>query len=456
MAKKTAKTKKVEVEPKKTPAKVKVAPKKTISKKAPAKKKPVVKVKTTAKKKPTPKVKATPKTTVKKKTPAKISTKKVVAKKAVVKKKPSVKVQAASKKTVTPKAKAKFKPDTKKRQTAAEKAKKLKAQIPTKMGEGELEAEDTQDVLTEEEELLMAEQEKKRAQRKKKIAKLEKKIKKLGSDANRSLSKYLQEISRFEPLLPQREVELAILVKQGNRLALKELTEANLRFVVSVAKDYQGQGLPLTDLINEGNLGLIKAAERFDETRGFKFISYAVWWIRQSILQALAEHSRIVRLPLNRVGTISKINKAAERLEQEFERSPRADELARQLEMKPNEVNDAQRISRRHHSLDTPFSDEDKNCLLDVIPDGSTAEPDQELQMDSLQEEVAAALDTLKDREREVIRMYFGISHSYALTLNEIGEEFGLTRERVRQIKEKAIRRLRHRSRSRKLRQYLG
>jgi RNA polymerase primary sigma factor len=440
MAKKTAKTKKVEVEPKKTPAK----------------KKPVVTVKTTAKKKPTLKVKTTPKTTVKKKTPAKISTKKVVAKKAVANKKPSVKVQAVSKKTVTPKAKAKFKPDTKKRQTSAEKAKKLKAQIPTKMGEGELEAEDTQDVLTEEEELLMAEQEKKRAQRKKKIAKLEKKIKKLGSDANRSLSKYLQEISRFEPLLPQREVELAILVKQGNRLALKELTEANLRFVVSVAKDYQGQGLPLTDLINEGNLGLIKAAERFDETRGFKFISYAVWWIRQSILQALAEHSRIVRLPLNRVGTISKINKAAERLEQEFERSPRADELARQLEMKPNEVNDAQRISRRHHSLDTPFSDEDKNCLLDVIPDGSTAEPDQELQMDSLQEEVAAALDTLKDREREVIRMYFGISHSYALTLNEIGEEFGLTRERVRQIKEKAIRRLRHRSRSRKLRQYLG
>jgi len=440
MAKKADKTKKV----------------KAASKNAPAKKKPVVKVKTTARKKPTPKVKATPKTTVKKKAPAIISTKKVVAKKAVVKKKPSVKVQAAPKKTVTPKAKAKFKPDTKKRQTVAEKAKKLKAQIPTKMGEGELEAEDTQDVLTEEEELLMAEQEKKRAQRKKKIAKLEKKIKKLGSDANRSLSKYLQEISRFEPLLPQREVELAILVKQGNRLALKELTEANLRFVVSVAKDYQGQGLPLTDLINEGNLGLIKAAERFDETRGFKFISYAVWWIRQSILQALAEHSRIVRLPLNRVGTISKINKAAERLEQEFERSPRADELARQLEMKPNEVNDAQRISRRHHSLDTPFSDEDKNCLLDVIPDGSTAEPDQELQMDSLQEEVAAALDTLKDREREVIRMYFGISHSYALTLNEIGEEFGLTRERVRQIKEKAIRRLRHRSRSRKLRQYLG
>jgi len=410
-------------------------------------------------KKTPPKVKATPKKTASKKTaektvPKKPAVKKVVPKKVVSKKNTAAKTPLKAKKNAPLNAKTKFKPDTKKKLTVAQKAKKMKDQIPTKMGEGELEPEDSQDALTEEEELLMAEQEKKRAQRKKKIAKLEKKIKKLGSDANRSLSKYLQEISRFEPLLPQREVELAILVRQGNRLALKELTEANLRFVVSVAKDYQGQGLPLTDLINEGNLGLIKAAERFDETRGFKFISYAVWWIRQSILQALAEHSRIVRLPLNRVGTISKINKAAERLEQEFERSPRADELARQLEMKPNEVNDAQRISRRHHSLDTPFSDEDKNCLLDVIPDGSTAEPDQELQMDSLQEEVAAALDTLKDREREVIKMYFGISHSYALTLNEIGEEFGLTRERVRQIKEKAIRRLRHRSRSRKLRQY--
>jgi len=434
MARKTSETKKVKSVQKKTPPKVKVASK-VATKKTP--KKTTVKIKTPLKKKVVPKTKAT-------------------SKKAVPKKKTAVKTPSKIKKIVTPKAKAKFKPDTKKKPTSAEKVIKMKNQIPTKMGEGELEPENIQDALTEEEELLMAEQEKKRAQRKKKIAKLEKKIKKLGSDANRSLSKYLQEISRFEPLLPQREVELAILVRQGNRLALKELTEANLRFVVSVAKDYQGQGLPLTDLINEGNLGLIKAAERFDETRGFKFISYAVWWIRQSILQALAEHSRIVRLPLNRVGTISKINKAAERLEQEFERSPRADELARQLEMKPNEVNDAQRISRRHHSLDTPFSDEDKNCLLDVIPDGATAEPDQELQMDSLQEEVAAALDTLKDREREVIKMYFGISHSYALTLNEIGEEFGLTRERVRQIKEKAIRRLRHRSRSRKLRQYLG
>ena len=367
-------------------------------------------------------------------------------------KKPAVKAKSSAKKTPAKKPIAKAFAKAAPIKTAKPK----KSTVPTKMNQAELEPEDVQDELTEEEELLMAEKAKQEAQRKKKIAKLEKKIKKLGSDANRSLSKYLQEISHYDPLEPSREVELAIRVKQGDRLALKELTEANLRFVVSVAKDYQGQGLPLTDLINEGNLGLIKAAERFDETRGFKFISYAVWWIRQSILQALAEHSRIVRLPLNRVGTISKINKAAERLEQEFERSPRADELARQLEMKPHEVNDAQRISRRHHSLDTPFSDEDKNCLLDVIPDQAAEEPDKELQMDSLQEEVSAALDTLKDREREVIRMYFGIGQSYALTLNEIGEEFGLTRERVRQIKEKAIRRLRHRSRSRKLRHYLG
>ncbi len=297
---------------------------------------------------------------------------------------------------------------------------------------------------------------KKKKPAKKRKSKVDKNIQKIGNDANRSLSKYLQEISKYEPLSPDREVELAIRVRQGDRRALKELTEANLRFVVSVAKDYQGQGLPLTDLINEGNLGLIKAAERFDETRGFKFISYAVWWIRQSVLQALAEHSRIVRLPLNRVGTISKINKASERLEQEFERVPRADELAHQLEMKVNEINDAQRIARRHHSLDTPFSDDEKNSLLDVISDSNTEDPDLELQMDSLEQEVKDALETLKDREKDVIRMYFGIDREYALTLNEIGEEFGLTRERVRQIKEKAIRRLRHRSRSKKLRTYLG
>tara|TARA_Y100001970_G_scaffold166918_1_gene204356 strand:- start:501 stop:1682 length:1182 start_codon:yes stop_codon:yes gene_type:complete len=292
--------------------------------------------------------------------------------------------------------------------------------------------------------------------KKKKKTKAEMAIQKIGNDANRSLSKYLQEISQFDPLDPEREIELAIRVKQGDRRALKELTEANLRFVVSVAKDYQGQGLPLTDLINEGNLGLIKAAERFDESRGFKFISYAVWWIRQSVLQALAEHSRIVRLPLNRVGTISKINKASERLEQEFERSPRADEIAHQLDMRITEINDAQRIARRHHSLDTPFSDDEKNSLLDVISDTNIDDPDKELHMGSLEKEVRDSLDTLKEREKDVIKMYFGIDREYALTLNEIGEEFGLTRERVRQIKEKAIRRLRHRSRSRKLRTYLG
>lgn len=367
-------------------------------------------------------------------------------KKATTKK---VATKAETKKTVAKKTTSKK--TTKKSEKVKAKGKTVAASL-----DKELESEDSQDVLTESETMAAEKLSDEERRKKKRKDKLEKKIQKLGSDANRSLSKYLQEISEYDPLLPEREVELAIAVKQGSRRALKELVEANLRFVVSVAKDYQGQGLPLTDLINEGNLGLIKAAERFDETRGFKFISYAVWWIRQSILQALAEHSRIVRLPLNRVGTISKINKAAERLEQEFERSPRADELARQLEMKPREVNDAQRISRRHHSLDTPFSDDDKNCLMDVIEDNKTEAPDKELLMDSLQEEVAAALDTLKERERDVIRMYFGIDREYALTLNEIGEEFGLTRERVRQIKEKAIRRLRHRSRSRKLRQYLG
>ena len=271
-----------------------------------------------------------------------------------------------------------------------------------------------------------------------------------------SLDKYLQEIGKVDLITAEEEVELAQRIKKGDEIALEKLTKANLRFVVSVAKQYQNQGLTLPDLINEGNLGLIKAARRFDETRGFKFISYAVWWIRQSVLQALAEHSRIVRLPLNRVGTISKINKASEKLEQEFERPPRADELSKQLDMKINEINDAQRISRRHHSLDTPFADDDKNSLLDIIPDNLTDEPDKELHLDSLRDEVQAALSTLKDREKDVIKMYFGIDYEYALTLNEIGEEFGLTRERVRQIKEKAIRRLRHRSRSRRLRSYLG
>ena len=276
------------------------------------------------------------------------------------------------------------------------------------------------------------------------------------NESNRSLSQYLEEIGKFEPLHPSREVELAQAIKKGNRLAMKELVEANLRFVVSVAKDYQGQGLPLTDLINEGNMGLMKAAGRFDETRGFKFISYAVWWIRQSILQALAEHSRIVRLPLNRVGTISKITKQAEKLEAEVERSPNEEEIGRNLEMTSDEVIDAMRISRRHHSLNAPFRDGDKNSLIDIIQDDGQIDPDEPLMAESLKDEIRQSLDTLKDRERQVIKMYFGIGRDYALTLNEIGEEFSLTRERVRQIKEKAIRRLRHRSRSKSLRTYLG
>ena len=276
------------------------------------------------------------------------------------------------------------------------------------------------------------------------------------NESNRSLSRYLEEIGNFEPLNPDREVELAIRIKQDNHSALEELVKANLRFVVSVAKDYQGQGLPLTDLINEGNLGLIKAAGRFDETRGFKFISYAVWWIRQSILQALAEHSRIVRLPLNRVGTISKITKTAEKLEAEIERSPNEKEIGRQLNMTSDEVIDAMRISRRHQSLNAPFRDGDKNSLIDIIKDDNQIAPDTPLMNDSLKDEIRNSLDTLKDREKMVIKMYFGIERDYALTLNEIGEEFSLTRERVRQIKEKAIRRLRHRSRSKTLRNYLG
>ena len=276
------------------------------------------------------------------------------------------------------------------------------------------------------------------------------------NESNRSLSRYLEEIGNYEPLPPAREVELAQKIHKDDQVALEELVKANLRFVVSVAKDYQAQGLPLTDLINEGNLGLIKAAGRFDETRGFKFISYAVWWIRQSILQALAEHSRIVRLPLNRVGTISKITKTAEKLEAEIERSPNEQEIGRQLEMTPDEVIDAMRISRRHHSLNAPFRDGDKNSLIDVIKDENQSSPDEPLMNDSLKDEIRQSLDTLKERERQVIKMYFGIERDYALTLNEIGEEFNLTRERVRQIKEKAIRRLRHRSRSKTLRTYLG
>jgi RNA polymerase primary sigma factor len=237
---------------------------------------------------------------------------------------------------------------------------------------------------------------------------------------------------------------------------MKELVEANLRFVVSVAKKYQGNGLSLADIINEGNMGLIKAAKRFDHTRGFKFISYAVWWIRQSILQALAEQSRLIRLPLNRVGTITKITRAAEKLEAEVERQPKGNEIGSQLEMSGDEVLMAMQYSRRHSSLNSPFQEGENSSLLDIIEDSQSDEPEAQIMMESMSEEVAAALETLSDRERTVLEMYFGIDRDSAMTLNEIGEEFDLTRERVRQIKEKAIQRLRHRSRAKSLRRYLG
>ncbi len=273
---------------------------------------------------------------------------------------------------------------------------------------------------------------------------------------SQSLDKYLQEIGKVELLTPEEEVELARRIKKGDQKALEKLTKANLRFVVSVAKQYQNQGLSLGDLINEGNLGLIKAAKRFDETRGFKFISYAVWWIRQSILQALAEQSRIVRLPLNRVGALNKIGKAFSTLEQEFEREPSASELAEELDMSLFEVADTLKISGRHLSMDAPFAQGEDNRLLDVIQDERTPLPDFELMKESLSREVERALSTLTDREAEVIRLYFGLGREHSLTLEEIGEKFNLTRERVRQIKEKAIRRLRHATRSKALRSYLG
>jgi len=273
---------------------------------------------------------------------------------------------------------------------------------------------------------------------------------------SQSLDKYLQEIGRVELLDPEEEIDLARRIKKGDQKALEKLTKANLRFVVSVAKQYQNQGLSLGDLINEGNLGLIKAAKRFDETRGFKFISYAVWWIRQSILQALAEQSRIVRLPLNRVGALNKIGKAFSTLEQEFEREPSASELAEELDMSLFEVADTLKISGRHLSMDAPFIQGEDNRLLDVIQDERTPMPDHVLVRESLSKEVERALGTLTEREAEVIRLYFGLGREHSLTLEEIGEKFQLTRERVRQIKEKAIRRLRHASRSKQLRAYLG
>jgi RNA polymerase primary sigma factor len=273
---------------------------------------------------------------------------------------------------------------------------------------------------------------------------------------SQSLDKYLQEIGKVDLLTPDEEVELAKRIREGDQLALEKLTKANLRFVVSVAKQYQNQGLSLGDLINEGNLGLIKAAQRFDETRGFKFISYAVWWIRQSILQALAEQSRIVRLPLNRVGSLNKISKTFSELEQKFEREPSPEELAEVLEVSTSEVVDTLKISGRHVSMDAPFVQGEENSLLDVLENDSEDTPDAGLISDSLRKEVQRALSTLTQREADVITLYFGLNGEHAMTLEEIGEKFNLTRERVRQIKEKAIRRLRHTSRSKALKPYLG
>ena len=273
---------------------------------------------------------------------------------------------------------------------------------------------------------------------------------------SQSLDKYLQEIGKVDLLTPDEEVILAQKIREGDQLSLERLTKANLRFVVSVAKQYQNQGLSLGDLINEGNLGLIKAAQRFDETRGFKFISYAVWWIRQSILQALAEQSRIVRLPLNRVGSLNKISKKFSDLEQKFEREPSPEELAEVLEITAAEVIDTLKISGRHVSVDAPFVQGEENSLLDVLENDSEIKPDQGLIDDSLRREVMRALSTLTQREAEVITYYFGLNGEQAMTLEEIGEKFNLTRERVRQIKEKAIRRLRQTSRSKALKAYLG
>ncbi len=273
---------------------------------------------------------------------------------------------------------------------------------------------------------------------------------------SQSLDKYLQEIGKVDLLTPDKEIELAIRIRKNDQLALEKLVKANLRFVVSVAKQYQNQGLSLGDLINEGNLGLIKAARRFDETRGFKFISYAVWWIRQSILQALAEQSRIVRLPLNRVGALNKIGKAYSNLEQEYEREPSAHELAQELDMDINEVSDTLKISGRAVSMDAPFAQGEENRLLDILENDEQPSPDHSLMGESLRREIERALSTLSEREAEVVKLYFGLNKEHSLTLEEIGEKFNLTRERVRQIKEKAIRRLRHASRSKNLRSYLG
>jgi RNA polymerase primary sigma factor len=271
-----------------------------------------------------------------------------------------------------------------------------------------------------------------------------------------SLDKYLQEIGKVELITAEEEVELARRIRQGDQAALEKLTKANLRFVVSVSKQYQNQGLSLPDLINEGNLGLIKAAQRFDETRGFKFISYAVWWIRQSILQALAEQSRIVRLPLNKIGSINKINKAFSKLEQEYEREPSAEEIAELLELTENDVKESMKNSGRHISMDAPLVQGEESNMYDVLRSSDSPSPEAGLINDSLRKEIDRALSTLTSREADVIKYYFGLNGEHAMTLEEIGEKFDLTRERVRQIKEKAIRRLKQTSRSKILKTYLG
>lgn len=270
-----------------------------------------------------------------------------------------------------------------------------------------------------------------------------------------SLEKYLQEIGHEQLLSLEEEVELAQKIRKGDRKALDKLTKANLRFVVSVAKQYQNQGLSLSDLINEGNLGLIKAAERFDETRGFKFISYAVWWIRQSILQALAEQSRIVRLPLNQVGSVNKINNVLNKFEQENQRRPSVDEIAEKIDLPEDKIIDAMKINGKHISVDAPFGEADGNCLLDVLPNTDTPMADKQLAMESLREEISRALMTLNERERNIIEAFYGINQP-EMTMEEIGIKYGLTRERVRQIKEKTIRKLRQNSKNKMLKAYLG
>ncbi len=271
-----------------------------------------------------------------------------------------------------------------------------------------------------------------------------------------SLDKYLQDIGKEELITAEEEVELAKRIKSGDQIALEKLTKANLRFVVSVAKQYQNQGLSLPDLINEGNLGLIKAAKRFDETRGFKFISYAVWWIRQSILQALAEQSRLVRLPLNQVGSLNKIKKATSQLEQQFERTPMVDEIAELMELPEYKVDKALKITTRYVSVDAPLSEEEDTKFLDVFVSDDVPRTDSDLMRESLNKEIQRSLATLTEKERDVINLYYGIGMPHGLTLEEIGAKFDLTRERVRQIKEKAIRRLKHTSRSKLLKAYLG